>query len=39
MPEVLSKRDNANTGFDSVNLNVPAEGVTMTFVESGDEED
>lgn len=24
--------------FDSVNLNVPGEGVTMTFVETADEE-
>lgn len=34
---VISKRDNSETGIDSVNLNVPADGITMTFVEEVDE--
>lgn len=38
-PADLSKRDNLNTGFDAVNLNVPGEGVTMTFVETDEDED
>jgi hypothetical protein len=34
---IFSKRDNSEAGIDSVNLNVPADGITMTFVEEVDE--
>jgi hypothetical protein len=38
---IISKRDDseAGTGIDSVNLNVPADGITMTFVEDVDEDE
>jgi hypothetical protein len=48
-PEITTKRDNTNSdvskrddsenALDSVNLNVPADGVTMTFVEEVDNEE
>ncbi|KAH7376915.1 hypothetical protein B0T11DRAFT_324770 [Plectosphaerella cucumerina] len=43
LPSILTRRDNSNgassSGFDSVNLNVPADGVTMTFVETDDDDE
>ncbi|KAH6661821.1 hypothetical protein F5X68DRAFT_145350 [Plectosphaerella plurivora] len=44
LPSILTRRDNSNgagssSGFDSVNLNVPSEGVTMTFVETDDDDE
>lgn len=42
LPQILTRRDStggSSSGFDSVNLNVPADGVTMTFVETNDDDD
>jgi hypothetical protein len=36
---VVSKRDSSDSAFDSVNLNVPADGVTMTFIEEVEDDE